>query len=69
MGMSEQEALWYHLEDMCEKPPVPKCASCGQTTSLVPPEMLYYLCVECYPDSFDWEPIRRDIEEKRGDVL
>jgi hypothetical protein len=54
MGMSEQEALWYHLEDMCSEPPVPKCMSCGTLMELVPPELLYYCCRREHPQSFEW---------------
>jgi hypothetical protein len=58
----ELDALWYHLEEMCDRVEPPLCYSCGKAMELVPPDMLYYSCRE-WPEDFDWRPV------KSGDIL
>lgn len=66
--MAELDALWYHLEDLCDDLTAPGCNFCGQPMDLVPPEMLYYSCRAEFPNDFLWEPVIRD-KERSDDVL
>lgn len=47
--------LLHHLKEMVVEPEPLYCGECDRDLELVPPELLYYVCKFCYPDSFSFE--------------